>query len=90
MNGLRSLKPFYMFPVCSIRDFPPGEALFIIWRRSERGGLATVAAGSHRAMAAAWEAVVNQYPTEELTLQNRARVLRKRGPVWGLMPEGAE
>jgi len=61
--------------------FAPGEALFIIWRRSDRGGLVTVAAGSHRAMAAAWVAVQDQYPTEELTLQNRARILRRRAPV---------
>jgi hypothetical protein len=58
--------------------FDPGAALFIIWRRPRTGGIETVAAGTHRAMRGAWEAVRDQYPDDELTLQNRARVLARR------------
>lgn len=58
--------------------FLEGAALFIIWRRPPCGGLETVAAGTHRAMRAAWDAVQDQYPDDELTLQNRARILARR------------
>lgn len=61
--------------------FPEGSALFIIWRRSRFTGLETVAAGTHRAMKAAWGAIQDEYPDEELTLQNRARVLEFRAPL---------
>jgi len=61
--------------------FPEGEALFIIWRRPPNGRPITLAAGSHRAMSAAWDAVQDQCPDEELTLQQRARVLLRRGPI---------
>jgi hypothetical protein len=58
--------------------FEPGAALFIIWRRPRAGGMETIAAGTHRAMRGAWEAIQDQYPDDELTLQNRARVLARR------------
>ena len=61
--------------------FRPGEALYIIWRRPKHGGMETIAAGSHRAMRAAWDAVQDEYPEDELTLQNRARVMSSRGPL---------
>lgn len=61
--------------------FEPGAALFIIWRRPLSGGMQTVAAGTHRAMRGAWDAVQDQYPDDELTWQNRARVLAGRGAM---------
>ena len=59
--------------------FEPGAALFIIWRRPRTGPMETIAAGTHRAMRGAWEAIQDQYPDDELTLQNRARVIARRG-----------
>jgi hypothetical protein len=38
-------------------------------------------AGGFSAVVAAWEAVRAECPTEELTLQHRARVLRSRTPL---------
>ncbi len=38
----------------------------------------TIAAGTLRAMRGAWDAIQDQYPDDELTLQNRARVLARR------------
>lgn len=61
--------------------FDETAAIFIIWARSEQGGMRTLAAGGFNAMAAAWEAVQTDCPTEELTLQHRARVLRSRTPL---------
>ena len=61
--------------------FDRGAALFIIWRRPQTGPIETVAAGTHRAMRGAWDVIQDQYPDDELTLQNRARVLARRGPV---------
>ena len=37
--------------------FEPGAALFIIWRRPRAGGRETIAAGTHRAMRGAWDAI---------------------------------
>ena len=61
--------------------FEEGFALYIIWARPRSGALRTLAAGGFSAMAAAWEAVQGDCPTEELTLQHRARVLRSRPPL---------
>lgn len=77
MDAICSIYVLFMFdPV-----FETGAALFIIWRRPAYGGIETIAAGTHRAMVGAWNAVQDQYPDDELTLQNRARVLRRREPV---------
>ncbi len=56
-------------------------ALFIIWRRPPRGGMHTLAAGSFKAMTVAWDALQADYPDDELTLQQRARVLKRRAPI---------
>lgn len=61
--------------------FEEGFALYIIWARPQKGGMHTLAAGGINAMMAAWEAVQAECPTEELTLQHRARVLRSRPPL---------
>lgn len=58
--------------------FEEGVALYIIWARPKSGAMRTLAAGGLRAMLAAWEAVQEDCPTDELTLQHRARVLRSR------------
>lgn len=60
--------------------FTPGSALFIIWRWPRHGGKETIAAGTHRAMTGAWAELQDLYPEDELTLQNRARVLLRRPP----------
>ena len=62
-------------------QFNPEYALFIIWRRPRHGGMETVAAGAHRAMRGAWDAIQDQYPEDEITLQNRARILARREPL---------
>jgi hypothetical protein len=67
--------------------FEPGAALFIVWRRPRIGAMETVAAGTLRAMRGAWEAVQDQYLDDELTLQNRARVLARREAVSGGRPD---
>lgn len=41
----------------------------------------TVAAGTNQAIRGAWDAIQNQYPDDELTLQNRGRVLARRGAM---------
>lgn len=61
--------------------FDPSVALFIIWRRPREGGMEAVAAGSLRAMRAAWDAVQQDHPRDDLTLQQGARVLMERGPL---------
>ncbi len=61
--------------------FDETAALFIIWVRPRRGAMRTLAAGGFNAMAAAWEAVQTECPEDELTLQQRARVLRSRPPL---------
>ena len=61
--------------------FAPDVALFIIWRRPRGGGMHALAAGSFKAMAVAWEALQDDYPADELTLQQRARVLIRRAPM---------
>lgn len=63
--------------------FDPSAALFIIWRRPRTGGMETIAAGTHRAMRGAWSAVQDQYLSDELTLQHRARVIERRDPAMG-------
>ena len=63
--------------------FDPNDALFIIWRRPRAGGIHTVAAGSFNAMIAAWRAVQEDYPDDELSLQNRARILMRREMIRG-------
>lgn len=77
-----------MFTLCSDSMFDPKfdetAAIFIIWARSTRGGMRTLAAGGFNAMAAAWEAVQMECPEDELTLQQRARVLRSRPPLIGV------
>jgi len=67
--------------------FDETAALFIIWARSKRGGMRTLAAGGFNAMAAAWEAVQTECPEDELTLQQKARVLRSRPPLIGVTPD---
>jgi hypothetical protein len=64
--------------------FDETAAIFIIWARSRHGGMRTLAAGRFGAMAAAWEAVQTECPEDELTLQQRARVLRSRPPLIGV------
>lgn len=61
--------------------FQPGAALLVIWRRPRHGGLETIAAGTHRAMSGAWDAIQDQYPDDEITLQNRARIVKRRLPL---------
>ncbi len=61
--------------------FEEGFALFVIWSRPKSGGMRTLAAAGFNAMMAASEAVQTDCPTEELTLQHRARVLRSRPPL---------
>ena len=63
--------------------FAHGAALFIIWRRPRTGGMETIAAGTHRAMRGAWDAIQDQYPDDELTLQHRARVIERREQTMG-------
>jgi hypothetical protein len=63
--------------------FDETAAMYIIWVRSKRGGMRTLAAGGFNAMAAAWEAVQTECPEDELTLQQKARVLRSRPPLLG-------
>jgi hypothetical protein len=43
----------------------------------------TIAAGTHRAMRGAWSAIQDQYLSDELTLQHRARVIERREPAMG-------
>lgn len=62
-------------------QFPTNRALYIIWCESKVWGRFSVAAGSHTAMAAAWDALQDQQPQDLLTLQDGARVLRRRGPL---------
>lgn len=80
-----------MFILCSCLMFDPKfdetAAIFIIWARSKQGGMRTLAAGGFNAMAAAWEAVQTECPEDELTLQQRARVLRSRPPLIGMTPD---
>ena len=71
----------YMFMSMFDPVFEPGAALFIIWRRPKWGGMQTLAAGSHKAMVGAWEALQEDYPDDELTMQHRARILRRREPL---------
>ena len=59
-------------------EFEEGAALYIIWARPKKGGMRTLAADGLRAMLAAWEALQEDCPAKELTLQHRARVLRSR------------
>lgn len=61
--------------------FPEDGALFIIWCKPAFGAPFSVAAGGLRAMQAAWHAVQDDYPQDDLTLQNRARVLLRRDGV---------
>lgn len=72
-----------MFEFMFEPKFDETAAIFIIWARSEQGGMRTLAAGGFDAMAAAWEAVQTECPEDELTLQQRARVLRSRPPLIG-------
>ena len=72
-----------MFEFMFEPKFDETAAIFIIWARSKQGGMRTLAAGGFSAMVAAWEAVQADCPTEELTLQHRARVLRSRTPLTG-------
>ena len=44
--------------------FEEGFALYIIWARPKSGGIRSLAADGFNAMAAAWEAVQAQCPTE--------------------------
>lgn len=64
--------------------FQDDFALYIIWARPRSGGMYSIAAGGFSAMMAAWDAVQHDCPTAELTLQNRARVLRSRPPLLGV------
>uniref|UniRef100_UPI001AE07BCF hypothetical protein n=1 Tax=Pararhodobacter sp. SW119 TaxID=2780075 RepID=UPI001AE07BCF len=61
--------------------FEPGAALFIIWRRPRHGGMHSLAAGSLKAMTVAWEALRDDYPGDELTLQQGTRVLMRSAPM---------
>ena len=67
--------------------FKETAAIFIIWARSTRGGMRTLAAGGFNAMIAAWDVVQTECPEDELTLQQRARVLRSRPPLIGMTPD---
>lgn len=61
--------------------FPSDSALYIIWCEGRDTPRYSLAAGSLRAMEAAWEAVQQDCPRATLTLQERSRVLAMRGPV---------
>lgn len=60
--------------------FPEDSALFIIWAE-DRWSRFSLAAGSLVAMNAAWAALQSECPRAELTLQDGARVLQRRGPL---------
>lgn len=62
-------------------EFPEDLALHIIWAAPPKGPRWTVAAGTFRAMVAAWPALQDQHKQETLTLQQGALILQKRLPI---------
>jgi hypothetical protein len=74
-----------MFRLCSLIMFDPkfqdSFALYIIWVRPRQGPIYTLAAGGFRAMEAAWNEVQAECPTDELTFQQRSRILKSRPPL---------
>ena len=63
--------------------FAEGVALYIIWRESPEGERTSVAAGTLSAMLGAWDAIQDQHQRDELTLQNGAMIMQRRGPATG-------
>lgn len=61
--------------------FPNDRALLIIWCHELGQRPYSLAAGTHDAMMAAWDAVQGDCPRAALYLQQGARVIRQRGPV---------
>lgn len=61
-------------------EFDPTAALFILWRYSPEGSRVSIAAGALTAMNAAWVAVQDEYPRDQLSLQHGARIVRRREP----------
>ncbi|VDS07935.1 hypothetical protein PARHAE_01115 [Paracoccus haematequi] len=62
-------------------DFPEDFALYIIWAERPGRRQTTVAAGCLAAMDAAWSAIQDRYPDEELRLQQGALVMQRRAPI---------
>jgi len=63
-------------------EFPDDLALHIIWAEPQGAGKRwSVAAGTFRAMIAAWPALQDQHKRETLTLQQGALILEKRPPL---------